>query len=234
LAVEHGREVGIDHWCYAPESNVGDVAGVEVGDAVGGGHSEHALALEQRPEPECAPPVDAGSSWAAGSASSAVKRDFAPDQTRLTRLVFGDCSLADVSADVPARWSQALDAVPSACRCYAVSLSGRVPGARRLGGPCSLAPAVVDVTDVTAGAARDPYGCRPWLLLDSSLEATLRLQSTQPSPNLFDNQSTRRTSVAPQASGQQSWQVARLTQETAASEGDEATMVKRMGVSERL
>jgi hypothetical protein len=213
LAEGHGRVVGIGHWCYAPESDVGDVEMVGVGGAAGGGHSEHALALEQGPVPECAPPVDAGSSWAAGSASSAARRGFAPDQTRPTRFVFGDCSLADVSAGVsadgPTRWPRALKAVPgAACRWYAASTCGRVPDARRLGRPRSRRAAVVDVTGVTAGAARDPCGCLPWLL-DSSLEAALRLQSMQPSQiySTINQQDARQSRRKPRATNV-AWQVA--------------------------
>jgi hypothetical protein len=218
LVEGHGRVEGIDHWCYAPERDAGDAEMVGVGGAAGGGHSEHALALEQRRVPGCAPSVDAGSSWAAGSASSAARRGFAPDQTRPTRLVFGDCSLAEasagLSADGPTRWPRALEAVPSAaCRWYAASPSGRVPDARR---PYSRRAAVVDVTDVTAGAARDPCGCLP-SLLDSSLEAALRLQSMQPSQiySTINQQDARQSRRKPRASNV-AWQVARLTLETAA------------------
>jgi hypothetical protein len=205
--------VGIVHWCYAPERDVGDVEMVGVGGAAGGDHSEHALAPARGPVPECAPPVDAGSSWAAGSASSAARRGFAPDQTRPTRFVFGDCSLADVSAGVsaggPTRWPRGLKAVPgAACRWYAASTCGRVPDARRLGRPCSRRAAVVDVTDVTAGAARDPCGCLPWLL-DSSLEAALRLQSMQPSQiySTINQQDARQSRRKPRATNV-AWQVA--------------------------
>lgn len=213
--VGHVRVVGIDHWCCAPERGEGDVAVVGVGDAAGGGHSEHALVLEQRRVPECAPPVDAGSSWAAGSASSAARRGFAPDQTRPTRLVFGESSLADASVDCVTRRSRVLEAVPDACR-YAVSMSGRVPGARRLGRPCSPAVAVVEATDVTAGAARDPCDCLP-SLLDSSLEATLRLQSRQPSRiySTINQQDARQSRRKPRAKDA-AWRIARLTLETAA------------------
>lgn len=213
--VGHVRVVGIDHSCCAPESGVGDVAVVEVDDAAGGVHSGHALALEQRRVPECAPPVDAGSSWAAGSASSAARRGFAPDQTHPTRLVLGDCSPADASVDCVTRRSRALEAVPGACR-YAVSTSGRVPGARRVGRPCSPAAAVVEATGVTAGAARDPCDRLP-SLLDSSLEATLRLQSRQPSRiySTINQQDARQSRRKPRAKDA-AWRVARLTLETAA------------------
>lgn len=227
--VGHVRVVGIDHWCCAPESGVGDVAVVEVGGAADGGHSEHALALEQGRVPGCAPSVDAGSSWAAGSASSGARRGFAPDQTRPTRLVFGGCSLADASVDRVTHRSQALEAVPDARRC-AVSTSGRVPDARRLGRPWSPAVAVVEATDVTAGAARDPCDCLP-LLLESSLEATLRLQSRQPSRiySTINQQDARQSRRKPRAKDA-AWRVARLTLETAACL--DFKMVKRMGVSE--
>ena len=201
----HGRVVGTVHWCYAPDSGVDDVGVVEVGDAASDGHSEHALALERGRVPECAPPVDAGSSWAVGSASSAARRGFAPDQTRPTRLVLTrlpyDYSLAGGPVDGSTRRPRLLRAVPSACR-YAASTCGRVPAARRLGRPCSPAVAVVEATDVTAGAARDPCDCLP-SLLDPSLEATLRLQSRQPS-RIYStiNQQDARQSRRKPASGQ--------------------------------
>lgn len=206
----HGCVVGIDHWCCAPEPGVGDVGVVGVGDAAGGDHSEHALALERRPVPEYAPSVGVGSSWVVESASSAARRDFAPDQTRPTRLVstqpVRDCSLADAPVDDLTRRPRVLRAVPGACR-YAASTSGRVPGARRLGRPCSPAAAVVGATDVTAGAARDPCDRLP-SLLDSFLETTLRLQSMQPSRiySTINQQDARQSRRKPRASDS-AWQV---------------------------
>ena len=126
-------------------------------------------------------------------------------------------------------------AIQRGYRWYAASMCGRVPDARRL---WPAAAAVVVATDVTPSAARDPCGGRLPCpsLLNSSLEGYLRLQSTQPSRiySTINQQGARQLRRKPRANDA-AWQVARLTRKTAARPrtlGEEAAMVKRMGVSE--